>query len=182
MDDVYNLLCNIFHYYSCSYDIVISPIPILETLESLSKHHLINESFCHNKYPNVDFSKFPHKQHNKNVKRWKKKEFHPLQDYCKNFEIAERKQRSKRSRNPKTQENFTPTHSLKKRILSTFAMVIKTYYVQLPKNLMYLRLHPPKHGKLHPCENFHYVNTCHLHIGERVRQNFIPKSKSYIDA
>ncbi len=50
---------------------------------------------------------------------------------------------------------------LKKRILSIFAMIIKTYNVQLPENLMYLGLHPPKHErwKLHPCENFHFVNT-----------------------
>jgi hypothetical protein len=34
------------------------------------------------------------------------------------------------------------------------------------KNLVYLRLHPPKHGKLHPYENFHFVNTCHLHIDQ----------------
>ncbi len=32
------------------------------------------------------------------------------------------------------------------------------------KNLMYVWLHPPKHGKIHPCENFHFVNTCHLHM------------------
>jgi hypothetical protein len=29
------------------------------------------------------------------------------------------------------------------------------YNIQLPENLMYLGLHPPKHGKLHPCEKFH---------------------------
>jgi hypothetical protein len=34
------------------------------------------------------------------------------------------------------------------------------------ENLMYLKLHPPKHRKLHPCENFHSMNTCHLHIGQ----------------
>jgi len=34
------------------------------------------------------------------------------------------------------------------------------------KNLMYLGLHPLKHGKLHPCDFFHYVNTCHLHIDQ----------------
>jgi hypothetical protein len=34
------------------------------------------------------------------------------------------------------------------------------------KNLMYLGLHPPKHGKLHPCDFFHFVNTCHLHIDQ----------------
>jgi hypothetical protein len=28
------------------------------------------------------------------------------------------------------------------------AMVIKTYNVQLPENLMYLGLHPPKHWKI----------------------------------
>jgi hypothetical protein len=67
---------------------------------------------------------------------------------------------------------------LKKRILSTFVMVIKTYNVQLPKNLMYLGLHPPKHKKLHPCENFHFVNNCHLLIGQRLSKNIIPKFKS----
>jgi hypothetical protein len=55
---------------------------------------------------------------------------------------------------------------IEKIILSAFAMVIKTYNVQLPKNLMYLGLHPLKHEKLHPCDNFHYMITCHLHIGE----------------
>jgi hypothetical protein len=55
---------------------------------------------------------------------------------------------------------------LKNIILSAFAMVIKTYNVQLLKNLMYLELHPPKHGKLHPCEKFHFVNTYHLYIGQ----------------
>jgi hypothetical protein len=52
-----------------------------------------------------------------------------------------------------------------KKILLVSMMVIKTYNVQLPKNLMYLGLHAPKDGKLHPCENFHSMNTCHLHIG-----------------
>ncbi len=60
--------------------------------------------------------------------------------------------------------------------------IIKTYNVQLLENLMYLGLHPPKHGKTHPCENFDFMNTCHLHIGQRVSQNFIPKSKSCTDA
>jgi hypothetical protein len=54
-------------------------------------------------------------------------------------------------------------------------MVIKTYNIQLPKNLMYLGLHPPKHGKLHPCENFHYVNICHLHIGQWGEPKFYPQ-------
>ncbi len=90
-----------------------------------------------------------------------KKESHPLQDYYKSFEIAKRKQRSKRSRNPKTWKNSPPTRSLKKRILLASTTVIKTYNIKLPKNLMYLRLHPPKHGTLHPCENFHFVNICH---------------------
>jgi hypothetical protein len=45
-------------------------------------------------------------------------------------------------------------------------VVIKTYNVQLLENLIYLGLHPPKHKKLYPCENFHFVNTCHLHIGQ----------------
>jgi hypothetical protein len=49
----------------------------------------------------------------------------------------------------------------------------KAYNVQLPKNLMYLGLHPPKHEKLYPYENLHSVNTCHLHIGQRASQNFI---------
>jgi len=48
--------------------------------------------------------------------------------------------------------------------------------------LMYLKLHPPKHIKLHPCEKNHSMNTCHLHIGQWMNQNFIPKSKSCIDA
>jgi len=61
-------------------------------------------------------------------------------------------------------------------------MVIKTYNIQLLKNLMYLGLHPPKHEKLHPCENFHYVNIYHLHIGQWMKQNFIPKYKSYTNA
>jgi hypothetical protein len=52
----------------------------------------------------------------------------------------------------------------RKKILSTFAMVIKTYNIQLLENLMYLGLHLPKHGKLHPCEKFHSMNICHLHI------------------
>ncbi len=69
---------------------------------------------------------------------------------------------------------------LKKKILST-AMVIKAYNVQLLKNLMYLWLHPPKHEKIHPFEKFHFVNTCHFHIGQWVSQKFIPKSKSCID-
>jgi len=34
------------------------------------------------------------------------------------------------------------------KILSAFAMVIKTYNIQLPENLMYLGLHPPKRGKI----------------------------------
>jgi hypothetical protein len=55
---------------------------------------------------------------------------------------------------------------VEKRILSTYAMVIKTYNVQLSKNLKYLGLHPPKHGKLHPWENFHFVNTCHFRFGQ----------------
>jgi hypothetical protein len=42
----------------------------------------------------------------------------------------------------------------------------QTYNVQLLENIMYLGLHPPKHGKLHPCEIFYFVNTCHLHIGQ----------------
>ncbi len=41
-----------------------------------------------------------------------------------------------------------------------------TTFNQLPENLMYLRLHSSKHKKIHPCEIFHYVNTCHLHIGQ----------------
>jgi hypothetical protein len=47
-----------------------------------------------------------------------------------------------------------------------FAMVIKMYNAQLFENLMYLGLHPPKHEKLHTCENFHFVDTCHFHIGQ----------------
>jgi hypothetical protein len=31
---------------------------------------------------------------------------------------------------------------------------------------IYLGLHPPKHGKLHPYKKFHFVNTCHFHIGQ----------------
>jgi hypothetical protein len=57
---------------------------------------------------------------------------------------------------------------LKKRILSTFAMVIKTYNVQLFENLMYLGLHPPKHGKLHSCENICSMSICHFHIGQAI--------------
>jgi hypothetical protein len=53
-------------------------------------------------------------------------------------------------------------------------MVINAYNVQLLENPMYLRLHPPKHGKLHPYENFHYVNTCHLHIGQWVSKFLSP--------
>jgi hypothetical protein len=44
-----------------------------------------------------------------------------------------------------------------------------------------LWLHPPKHEKIHPFEKFHFVNTCHFHIGQWVSQKFIPKSKSCID-
>ncbi len=44
--------------------------------------------------------------------------------------------------------------------------------------LMYLKLHPPKHEKLHPYEKFHFVNTWHLHIGQWVSKFFILKSKS----
>jgi hypothetical protein len=55
---------------------------------------------------------------------------------------------------------------LKKIILLAFVMVIKTCNVQLLKNLTYLGLHPPKHEKLHPCENFHFVNPWHLLIGQ----------------
>jgi hypothetical protein len=47
---------------------------------------------------------------------------------------------------------------------------------------MYLKLRPPKHIKLHPCEKNHSMNTCHLQISQWVNQNFIPKSKSCIDA
>jgi hypothetical protein len=79
-------------------------------------------------------------------------------------------------------------------------MIIKTYNIQLPENLMYLGLHPPihenhlpenlmylglhspKHGKLHLCENFHSMNTCHLDIGQSVRKIPISKSKSCTDA
>ncbi len=111
-----------------------------------------------------------------------KKESHPLQDYYKSSEITERKQRNKRSRNPKTWKNSPPTHSLKKRIILASTMGIKTYNIQLPENLMYLRLHPSKHGTLHPCQKFNYVNTCHIHIQQWVSQNFILKSKSCIDA
>jgi len=68
--------------------------------------------------------------------------------------------------------------SWKKDSFQTSTMVIKTYNVQLVENLMYLGLHPPKHGKLYPFENFHYVNNCHLQIGQWVSQNFIPESKS----
>jgi hypothetical protein len=55
------------------------------------------------------------------------------------------------------------------------------YYVAIDSSwrfvfLMYLRLHPPKHGKLHSCENFHYVNICHFHIGQWTNKFFIPKS------
>jgi hypothetical protein len=56
-------------------------------------------------------------------------------------------------------------------------MVIKAYNIQLPKILMYLGLHPPKHEKIHPFENFHFMK-----IGQWMNQNFIPKSKSCIDA
>jgi len=83
-----------------------------------------------------------------------KKESHPIQDYYKSFEVAKRKQRSKRSRNPKTQENFILTHSLKKIILSSFAMVIKTYNIQLLENLMYLGLHPPNMENYIHVKNF----------------------------
>ncbi len=41
----------------------------------------------------------------------------------------------------------------------------QNYIIQLLENLMYLGLHPPKDGKLHLCEKFHSMNTCHLHIG-----------------
>jgi hypothetical protein len=55
---------------------------------------------------------------------------------------------------------------LKKIILSTFAMVIKTYNIQLLENLIYLELHPPKHEKLHSCENVHRMKICYLHIDQ----------------
>jgi hypothetical protein len=53
-------------------------------------------------------------------------------------------------------------------------MVIKIYSVQLPENLMYLRLHPPKHEKLHPSKIFHSMNICHLHI-DQYEPKFYPQ-------
>jgi hypothetical protein len=55
-------------------------------------------------------------------------------------------------------------------------MVIKTYNIQLLENLIYLKLHPTKHEKLHS------MNTYHLHIGQWMSQIFILKFKSYINA
>ncbi len=52
---------------------------------------------------------------------------------------------------------------------------------QLSTNQIFLGLHPPKHGKLHPCKFFHSMNICHLHIGQWMSQNFILKSKSCTD-
>jgi len=46
-------------------------------------------------------------------------------------------------------------------ILAT--MVIKIHNVQLPENLVYLGLHPPKQEKLHPSKFFHSMNICHFH-------------------
>ncbi len=66
-------------YYSCSSDIAPPPpAPVFKTPESLGKHHPRDESFCHNKYPNADSSKFPHKQHEKNARRWRKKKISPI--------------------------------------------------------------------------------------------------------
>jgi hypothetical protein len=56
-------------------------------------------------------------------------------------------------------------------------MVIKAYDVQLPKNLMYLRLHPPKHENLHPYENFHSMNICELHI-DQYEPKYYPQVKT----
>jgi len=43
--------------------------------------------------------------------------------------------------------NFNSKSLVEEENLFNFYKVRKTYKVQLPKNLMYLRLHPPKHGK-----------------------------------
>jgi hypothetical protein len=56
-----------------------------------------------------------------------------------------------------------------------------THHVMALHFIIYWCIHP-KHEKLHPSKNFHFVNICHLHIGQRVNQNFILKSKSYTDA
>jgi hypothetical protein len=45
-------------------------------------------------------------------------------------------------------------------------MVMKTYNIQLLENLMYLGLHPPKRGKLHPCENFEHLSSSHWPMNE----------------
>ncbi len=43
--------------------------------------------------------------------------------------------------------NFNSKSLVEEENLLISTIVRKTYKVQLPKNLMYLRLHPPKHGK-----------------------------------
>jgi len=53
-------------------------------------------------------------------------------------------------------------------------MVIKAYNIQLPENLMYLGLHPPKHEKLHASKFFYRINTLHLHI-DQYEQIFYPQ-------
>jgi len=52
-------------------------------------------------------------------------------------------------------------------------MIIKIYIVQLPKNLMHLGLHPPKHENLHPFLNFHSLNICHFH-NDQYEPKFYP--------
>jgi hypothetical protein len=53
-------------------------------------------------------------------------------------------------------------------------MVIKAYNVQLHENLKHLRLHPPKHEKLHPFKKIHSMNICQLHI-DQYEPKFYPQ-------
>jgi hypothetical protein len=73
---------------------------------------------------------------------------------------------------------YAKTSSVEKENPFSFCDGYQNLQHLLLENLMYLWLRPPKNGKLHPCENFHTVNTCHLHIGQWVSKFFIPKFKS----
>jgi hypothetical protein len=55
-----------------------------------------------------------------------------------------------------TNKYFTNAILAKVVILSTFVMVFKTYNIQLPKNLMYLGLHPPNTWKIRSMWKFSF--------------------------
>ncbi len=101
-------------FFAASRIIILAP----PTLLLFSKHRRVSANIILEMNPFVTTSTQMQISQNSltnNTRRMRggegKKESHPWQDYCKSFEAAERKQRRKRSRNRKTRENSTPTHS-----------------------------------------------------------------------